>query len=149
MKSLPLFLRVDEQLGGHGQPVEIPIGALRSKGFSLESTTATKSRSLPTPQSPRANEPKQPSLTSSGCRAAAVDAQAGSTPATSARLGHANTDELKDLTGIVHRFTALERTVVLKWGAFRMPVGVTRGNVKVVQHPAFFHKVLVHCERQF
>jgi hypothetical protein len=66
-----------------------------------------RSTSLPTPQSPRAYEPKYPTRRTPPLVAAASSAQARTAVSTSMGSGHLRTDERSDLTGRPDPFLAL------------------------------------------
>lgn len=52
-----------------------------------------------------------------------------------------NTDEFKDLTGIADRLLTLKGAIMLERSPIRMPVGISSGNVEVIQDLGFFNHV--------
>src|SRR5882672_10162461 len=101
-----------------------------------------RSRSLPTPQSPRAYDPKYPRRRTSGRAAATSAAQRRTALSTWLRFGQTSTDEFNDLTGIADGLIALDRTVMFEGRAFGVPVGISRRHVKIVEHLGFFSEVV-------
>jgi hypothetical protein len=127
---------------GTGRSFKFQFNARRSNDSVASSTIAIKSRSLPTPQLPRAYDPKYPRRFSSGkLRACSAD-QDRTARSTVLWSGHLRTGEFKDLSGIVDRIRALDRSVVLKRCSLRMPVGIARGNIETIQNLSFFHELV-------
>jgi len=90
------------------------------QSLSPARTITTKSRSLPTPASPRAYEPKHPIRATRASRERSACAHCRAAASTASRSGHLRTGECNDLTGIFDRLAALQRPVVLE----RCPFGL-------------------------
>src|SRR5262245_9123808 len=83
----------------------------------------------------------------SGWILAACSAQRRAAASTVAASGHLRTDEVKDRTGMPDGLLALERAVVLERRPLRMAVGISRGNVEVVEHAGPLDQIGGHTRR--
>src|SRR5262249_16259433 len=64
-----------------------------------------------------------------------------------AASGHLRTDEVNDRTGMPDRLLALERAIVLEGRPLRMAIGISRGNVEVVEHAGALDQIRGHPRR--